>query len=167
MAADANVVVFERIKEEVRRGKTVRSAVNSGFARGFFTILDANILTMLTAAVLFLFATQQIKGFALTLIIGTLVSMVTAVLAIHALLGVLSEFAFFQNPKFMGLSSAEMGDVSAATAYQDDAGSRAAPRAARSSGGEGQAYADGAVAPVPPRGGARRPSTAKKKRKRR
>ena len=57
VAADANVIIFERIKEEVRRGKTVRSAVNSGYARGFKTILDANILTMLTAAVLFLFAT--------------------------------------------------------------------------------------------------------------
>jgi len=50
VAADANVVIFERIKEEVRHGKTVRSAVNSGYARGFKTILDANILTMLTGA---------------------------------------------------------------------------------------------------------------------
>ena len=49
VAADANVVIFERIKEEVRRGKTVRSAVNSGYARGFRTILDANVLTLLTA----------------------------------------------------------------------------------------------------------------------
>ena len=167
MAADANVVVFERIKEEVRRGKTVRSAVNSGFARGFFTILDANILTMLTAAVLFIFATQQIKGFALTLIIGTLVSMVTAVLAIHALLGVLSEFRFFQNPKLMGLTSTQMAEASAAPSYDDDAGPRAAPRAARSVAGEAGAFADGAAPPVSPGGGAKRPSTAKKKRKRR
>ena len=62
VAADANVVIFERIKEEVRHGKTVRSAVNSGYARGFKTILDANILTMLTAAVLFVFATASAQG---------------------------------------------------------------------------------------------------------
>ena len=53
VAADANVVIFERIKEEVRHGKTVRSAINSGYARGFKTILDANVLTLLTALVLF------------------------------------------------------------------------------------------------------------------
>ena len=73
VAADANVVIFERIKEEVRRGKTVRSAVNSGYARGFRTILDANVLIVLTALVLFLFATAGPKGFAFTLIIGVLV----------------------------------------------------------------------------------------------
>ncbi len=111
MAADANVVIFERIKEEVRRGKTVRSAVNSGFARGFMTILDANILTILTAAALFLFATQQVKGFAFTLITGVLVSMVTAVLATRALLGVLSEFSFFNRPAFMGVTSAQMEEA--------------------------------------------------------
>ena len=65
VAADANVVIFERIKEEVRHGRTVRSAVNSGYARGFRTILDANVLTLLTAAVIFEFATAQPKGFRL------------------------------------------------------------------------------------------------------
>ncbi|MBE0529084.1 MAG: protein translocase subunit SecD, partial [Thermoleophilia bacterium] len=73
VAADANVVIFERIKDEVRRGKTVRSAVSSGYARGFQTILDANVLIILTALVLFFFATAQPKGFALTLILGVLV----------------------------------------------------------------------------------------------
>lgn len=109
MAADANVVVFERIKEEVRRGKTVRSAVNSGFARGFLTILDANILddAHCWGPVRVRDATGQ-GLFALTLIIGTIVSMFTAVLAIQALLGVLSEFRFFRNPAFMGLTSAQI-----------------------------------------------------------
>ena len=105
VAADANVVIFERIKEEVRHGKTVRSAVNSGYARGFKTILDANILTMLTAAVLFVFATASPKGFALTLILGVLVSMLTAVLFTRAMLGVLAGFAFFNRPAFMGVAT--------------------------------------------------------------
>jgi len=160
MAADANVVVFERIKEEVRRGKTVRSAVNSGFARGFLTILDANILTMLTAGVLFVFATQQVKGFALTLIIGTIVSMFTAVLAIQALLGVLSEFRFFRNPAFMGLTSAQI----ATGAGDEDETPPAARRGRPPAAPEAAAETAGARAPAAP---ARRPSTAKKKRKRR
>jgi preprotein translocase subunit SecD len=104
VAADANVVIFERIKEEVRLGKSVRSAINSGYARGFKTILDANILTILTAAVLFYFATAQPKGFALTLILGVLTSMITAVLFTRAVLGVMSTFRFFSRPAFMGVT---------------------------------------------------------------
>lgn len=160
MAADANVVVFERIKEEVRRGKTVRSAVSSGFARGFLTILDANILTMLTAAVLFFFATQQVRGFALTLIIGTLVSMFTAVLAIQALLGVLAEFKFFRNPAFMGLTSAQIAEAAVAS---DDFGGKPVARQAQRAPAGGAASTAGGTPAKP----ARRPSTAKKKRKRR
>ena len=108
VAADANVVIFERIKEEVRHGKTVRSAVNSGYTRGFKTILDANILTMLTAAVIFVFATSSPKGFALTLILGVLVSMLTAVLFTRAMLGVLAGFAFFSKPSFMGVRTSQI-----------------------------------------------------------
>ena len=108
VAADANVVVFERIKEEVRRGKSIRSAVSSGYSRGFRTILDANVLILLTALVLFYFATAQPKGFALTLIIGVLVSMFTAVLATRALLGLLGETSFFNRASFMGARPGEM-----------------------------------------------------------
>jgi len=108
VAADANVVVFERIKEEVRRGKSVRSAINSGYGKGFRTILDANILIILTALVLFYFATAQPKGFALTLMIGTVVSLFTAVLATRAMLGLLSNFTFFDKAEFMGAHSGEV-----------------------------------------------------------
>jgi preprotein translocase subunit SecD len=107
VAADANVVVFERIKEEVRRGKSVRSAINSGYGKGFRTILDANILIILTALVLFYFATAQPKGFALTLMIGTVVSLFTAVLATRAMLGLLSGFSFFDKGEFMGAHAGE------------------------------------------------------------
>jgi SecD/SecF fusion protein len=105
VAADANVVIFERIKEEVRAGKSVRAAIATGYRKGFNTIVDANVVTMITAAVLFVTATGGVKGFALMLLIGTLISMVTAVAATRALLGVLAGFRWFNNPAFMGASA--------------------------------------------------------------
>jgi SecD/SecF fusion protein len=105
VAADANVVIFERIKEEVRAGKSVRAAIAGGYRKGFNTIIDANVVTMITAAVLFMAATGGVKGFALMLLIGTLISMVTAVAATRALLGVLAGFRWFNNPAFMGASA--------------------------------------------------------------
>ncbi len=79
MAVDANVLIFERIREELRHGKTVRAAIDSGYARAFKTILDANVTTLLTALVLYQFGTGPIRGFALTLSIGILASMFTAI----------------------------------------------------------------------------------------
>jgi SecD/SecF fusion protein len=105
VAADANVVIFERIKEEVRAGKSVRAAIASGYRKGFNTIVDANVVTVITAFVLFAVATGGVKGFALMLMIGTLISMVTAVGATRALLGVLGSFRWFNNPAFMGASA--------------------------------------------------------------
>jgi SecD/SecF fusion protein len=104
VAADANVVVFERIKEEVRAGKSVRAAIAAGYAKGFHTIIDANVVTLITALVLFAVATAGVKGFALTLIIGTVISLITAVAATRAMLGLLSGFSWFDNPRFMGAS---------------------------------------------------------------
>jgi SecD/SecF fusion protein len=109
VAADANVVVFERIKEEARAGKSVRAAVATGYAKGFHTIIDANVVTAITALVLFAVATAQVKGFALMLLIGTVVSLITAVAATRAMLGLLSGFAWFDNPRFMGASGAQKG----------------------------------------------------------
>jgi preprotein translocase subunit SecD len=79
MAVDANVLIFERIREELRVGKTVRAAVDTGFARAFGTILDANLTTLIAALFLFNFGTGPIKGFAVTLSIGILASVFTAV----------------------------------------------------------------------------------------
>ena len=104
VAADANIVIFERIKEEVRAGRSVRAAIGSGYQKGFGTIIDANVVTMLTAFVLFAVATAGVKGFALMLLLGTAISMFTAVAATRALLGVLSGFRWFDNPSFMGAS---------------------------------------------------------------
>ena len=79
MAVDANVLIFERIREEIRLGKTVRSAIDSGFGKAFLTILDANVTTLIAALVLLQFGTGPIKGFAVTLSIGIVASMFTAV----------------------------------------------------------------------------------------
>ncbi len=79
MAVDANVLIFERIREELSTGKTVRSSISSGFSRAFKTILDANITTIIAAIFLFQFGTGPIKGFATTLIIGISASIFTAV----------------------------------------------------------------------------------------
>jgi preprotein translocase subunit SecD len=79
MAVDANVLVFERIREELAQGKSVLSSISSGFSRAFRTILDANITTIIAAIFLFQFGTGPIRGFAITLIIGITASMFTAV----------------------------------------------------------------------------------------
>ena len=102
VAADANVVIFERIKEEVRSGRSIRAAIQAGYQRGFHTILDANVVTCITAFVLFAAATAQVKGFALMLLLGTVLSLLTAVAATRAMLGLLAGFRWFDNPRFMG-----------------------------------------------------------------
>ena len=79
MAVDANVLIFERIREELQVGKTVRAAIDTGFARAFGTILDANLTTLIAALFLFNFGTGPVKGFAVTLSIGILASVFTAV----------------------------------------------------------------------------------------
>jgi len=80
MAVDANVLIFERIKEELKAGLPVQSAIHSGFARAFTTILDANVTTLIAALVLFAMGTGPVKGFAITLSVGILTSMFTAIL---------------------------------------------------------------------------------------
>ena len=92
MAVDANVIIFERIKEELRKGRNLFSAVEAGFARAWGTILDANITTLIAAAVLFQFGTGPIKGFAVTLSLGILSSMFTAVFVTKVLLDLIVKF---------------------------------------------------------------------------
>jgi SecD/SecF fusion protein len=108
VAADANIVIFERIKEESRAGKSVRAAIASGYGKGFRTIIDANVVTAITALVLFSLASAGVKGFALMLLIGTAISIVTAVLVTRALLGLLAGFKWFDSPAFMGASAREI-----------------------------------------------------------
>jgi preprotein translocase subunit SecD len=80
MAIDANVLIFERTREELRLGKTPRAAIDSGYAKALTTILDSNITTLIAAVFLFQFGTGPIKGFALTLSIGIVASLFTAII---------------------------------------------------------------------------------------
>lgn len=105
MAVDANVLIFERFKEEIRKGKTIRSAMDSGFTRAFATILDSNITTTIAAVVLFYLGTGPIKGFAVTLAIGNVLSMFTAVTVTRELLKFLIGSNLLKNPAFFGCSA--------------------------------------------------------------
>ena len=88
MAVDANVIIFERIKYEYQQGKTLKASVESGFKRAFRTILDSNVTTLITVLVLAYFGTGTIKGFAITLGIGILTSMFTAIVVTRMLLNI-------------------------------------------------------------------------------
>ena len=85
MAVDANVIIFERIREELRSGKAVRAAINSGFGKALWTVLDANLTTLITALILFQFGTGPIKGFAVTLSIGIITSVFSALVVTRLL----------------------------------------------------------------------------------
>lgn len=102
VAADSNVVIFERIKEEVRAGRGLSQAVAVGYRRGIATIIDANVITLLTAFILFVLATAGVKGFAFTLGVGTIVSLFTAVVFTQALLGVFGRGRLLTSPRFLG-----------------------------------------------------------------
>lgn len=106
MAVDANVVIFERMKDELRNGKTIRAAIDSGFNRAFSAILDSNVTTLIAAFVLFFMGTGTVKGFALTLGIGVVLSMFTAVTVTHFLLNRMADFRI-TDPKFYGVSRKE------------------------------------------------------------
>jgi preprotein translocase subunit SecD len=80
MAVDANVLVFERIREEVRSGRTPISAIDAGYSRAITTIIDANLTTLIAALILFYFGSGPVRGFAITLSIGIITSMFTAIM---------------------------------------------------------------------------------------
>ena len=90
VAADANIVIFERIKEEARAGRSIPAAISNGYTKALRTIIDANVVTIGVAFILFTLATAGVKGFAFTLGIGTIVSLFTAVLATSAILGAMA-----------------------------------------------------------------------------
>jgi SecD/SecF fusion protein len=102
IAADANIVIFERVKEEIRGGRSIISGIASGYKHGFAAIVDANVVTFMTAFILFALATAEVKGFALTLGIGTLLSLFTAVLATQAALGTMSRSRAVAHPSMLG-----------------------------------------------------------------
>ena len=112
MAVDANVLTFERIKEELRNGKSVFASFKAGGKNSLVTILDANITTLLAAAVLFIFGTSSIKGFATMLIVSILVSFLTAVYGTRLLLGLWVHSGFLTKRKnWFGVKAADIQDI--------------------------------------------------------
>ena len=104
MAVDANILIFERTKEELKNGRTIYAAVEIGFKRAFSAIFDSNITTLVSCAVLFYFGTGLVKGFALTLAIGVLVSMFTAITASRNLLNLVLNHRSFKSPQLFGVA---------------------------------------------------------------
>ncbi|MDA0207852.1 MAG: protein translocase subunit SecD [bacterium] len=98
MAVDANVLIFERLKEELRSGRDLPSAINEGFKRAWTSIRDGNATTLIAAIILFAMSTSFVKGFALTLALGIIISMLTAVLVTRVFLKFASQFKLFQKP---------------------------------------------------------------------
>jgi preprotein translocase subunit SecD len=89
MAVDANVLIFERIREEIRNGATPQAAIHAGYGKALSTIADANITTLIAAVVLFSFGTGPIKGFAVTLSLGIVTSMFTAIMGTRAVINLI------------------------------------------------------------------------------
>jgi preprotein translocase subunit SecD len=102
MAVDANIIIFERLKEELRAGRTLRAAIDVGFKRAFVAVFDANMTTLLAAAVLYYLGTGPVRGFAVTLSIGILTSMFTAVTVTRWLLHLLAGTGLVKNLKLYG-----------------------------------------------------------------
>jgi SecD/SecF fusion protein len=104
IAADANIVIFERVKEEIRGGRSIAAGIATGYKRGFAAIVDANVVTFMTAFILFALATAEVQGFAFTLGIGTLLTLFTAVLATQAALGAMGRSRAVSHPALLGAS---------------------------------------------------------------
>src|SRR4051812_22803199 len=107
VAADANIVMYERIKEEVRSGRSVPAAISAGYTKALRAIIDANVVTIGVAFILFTLATAGVRGFAFTLGVGTLVSLFTAVLATSAILGSLARTRLLRRPSALGVATKE------------------------------------------------------------
>lgn len=118
MAVDANVLIFEHFKEEFRLGKSIRLAMDAGFKRAFTTILDSNVTTMIAAAVLFFFGTGNIRGFAITLGLGVLLSMFTAITLTQFMLKLLVNSKVVESPSIYGADGFVLFDPKAEKAVK-------------------------------------------------
>lgn len=121
MAVDANVLIFEHFKEEFRLGKSIRLAMDTGFKRAFTTIFDSNITTIIAATVLFFFGTGTIRGFAITLGLGVLLSMLTAITLTQFLLKLLVNARVFESPSIYGADGFMLFDPNAGKAVKNNA----------------------------------------------
>lgn len=109
MAVDANILIFERTKEELRAGRNLFTAINSGFDRAFTSIFDSNMTTIITCTILYLLGTSIVKGFALTLAIGVVVSMFSAITITKNFMHLIFGTGELKYPALFGLSKDEIG----------------------------------------------------------
>ena len=107
MAVDANILIFERTKEELRSGKSLAQSIEAGFARAWNSILDSNVSSLITAMILYLFGSSVIQGFALVLIIGVLCSMFTAIIVTRSILRVLVGYEWARKAWLFGVGEDE------------------------------------------------------------
>ena len=107
MAVDANILIFERMKEELRLGKSLPAAVEAGFDRAWNSILDSNVSSLITATILYVFGSSVIRGFALVLIIGVLVSMFSAIVVTRTILRWVVRQDWARKPALYGVSEDE------------------------------------------------------------
>jgi preprotein translocase subunit SecD len=124
MAVDANILIFERSKEELRTGKSLPQAIEAGFARAWNSILDSNVSSLITAMILYLFGSSVIQGFALVLIIGVLCSMFTAIVVTRSVLRLIVRYEWARKAWLFGVSESEF------TARPTTRGLRREPRSA-------------------------------------
>ena len=115
MAVDANILIFERTKEELKAGRTLFTAINVGFDRAFTSIFDSNMTTIITCVILYFLGTSIIKGFALTLIIGVLISMFTAITVTKNFMHLLFGAGQLKHPGWFGIKQSEIGKAYEAT----------------------------------------------------
>lgn len=109
MAVDANILIFERTKEELRAGRNLFTAINSGFDRAFTSIFDSNMTTIITCVILYLLGTSIVKGFALTLALGVMVSMFTAITVTKNFMHLIFGTGELKHPGLFGLKKEEIG----------------------------------------------------------
>ena len=115
MAVDANILIFERTKEELRAGRNLFTAINSGFDRAFTSIFDSNMTTIITCAILYLLGTSIVKGFALTLALGVIVSMFSAITITKNFMHLIFGTGELKYPQLFGLHKEEIGKSFEAT----------------------------------------------------
>lgn len=111
MAVDANILIFERTKEELKAGRTLFTAINSGFDRAWTSIFDSNMTTIITCLILYCCGTSVVKGFALTLALGVMVSMFTAINVTRNFMHLIFGTGNLKNPALFGLRASEIGEA--------------------------------------------------------
>jgi protein-export membrane protein SecD len=113
MAVDANILIFERMKEELRLGKSLPAAVEAGFNRAWNSILDSNVSSLITATILYMFGSSVIRGFALVLILGVLTSMFSAIVVTRTILRVVVRQGWARKATLYGLRDDEFAALGA------------------------------------------------------